>query len=114
MANTPSWQRVCDCRCPRHHGERRTTYRDDDCACTITCATQPTTLLTPDWNCALFLDHTERLWCVTRLPGGQWDWSRAGHIRTDHAAHPASLTIAWHLHQTVALLRDPYQPRHQA
>ncbi len=52
----PPWQRPCDCCCPLHHRQPRVTYNDPGCACTITCATQPLTLLADRWDCALFLD----------------------------------------------------------
>jgi hypothetical protein len=91
--------RLCDCRCPLHHGYQRTTDTDDSCACAITCATQPMTLLAEQWHCALFLDHAADLWFVNRLPGGQWDWSTAGHIDERHDLHNASVAVQRRLRQ---------------
>lgn len=111
MTYTPAWMRLCDCRCPAHHGFRRTTYHDERCACAITCATQPMTLLAEQWNCALFLDHGGDLWFVDPLGPGQWDWSSAGHFREDHEFYDANLVIERQLRQTAAVLRDPLQLR---
>ncbi|MER7457338.1 hypothetical protein [Micromonospora sp. NPDC126480] len=106
MAYTPPWQRLCDCPCPQHHGHQRTTYNDDRCAC-VTCTTQPTTLITEHWNCALFLDLGGDLWFVNRLPGGQWDWPNADHAHEHHDFYAASLSIERQLRQTVT---HPAQP----
>ncbi|MFC3499917.1 hypothetical protein ACFOOK_02865 [Micromonospora krabiensis] len=114
MAYTAPWQRLCDCRCPQHHGYPRTTYHDDRCACAITCATQPTTLIIEQWDCALFLDHRADLWFVNRLPGGQWDWPNADHIHAHHDLYAASLLIERQLHQAIAILQSPPQERGQA
>ncbi|WP_328468852.1 hypothetical protein OHA21_00210 [Actinoplanes sp. NBC_00393] len=82
MTNLPPWQRSCDCRCIAHHQLQRTSYDDPDCACTITCATQPTTLLAEQWGCALFLDKNGDLWAVTHLANSAWDWQHAAQIDT--------------------------------
>ncbi|WP_328853280.1 hypothetical protein OG994_12175 [Micromonospora globbae] len=114
MTQPAPWQRLCDCRCPQHHGYPRTTYHDDRCACAITCATQPTTLIIEHWNGALFLDHGGDLWFVNRLPGGQWDWPNAGHIHEHHDSYAASLVIQRQLHQIVTLLRSRRHDRGEA
>jgi hypothetical protein len=113
MDYTPPWQGLCDCRCPQHHGYERTTYNDERYGCAITCATQPTTLITEHWNCALFLDHGADLWFVNRLPGGQWDWPNADHIHEHHDFYDASLIIERQLRQTVNILRNTYELRRQ-
>ena len=111
MTYTPAWMRRCDCRCPVHHGYQRTTYTDEGCACTITCATQPMTLLAEQWDCALFLDNGGDLWFVNRLPGGQWDWSTADHIHEHHDFYDASLIIGHQLRQTATVLASPSRLR---
>jgi len=90
MSHTSPWMRLCDCRCPTHHGYQRTTYSDEGCACAITCATQPMTLLAEQWNCAMFLDPGGDLWFVCKLPGGQWDWASCGQVHGSCAAPPRS------------------------
>ena len=72
----PPWQRHCDCDCLLHRGQIRITYDDPGCACTITCATQPLTLLTDRWDGALFLDSGGDLWFVVGALAG--DLSRTG------------------------------------
>lgn len=82
MTNSPT-QRVCDCRCPIHHGYRRTTYNTTGCACAITCPTQPMTVLAlvDPWNCALFTHPgTGCLRFVMPLGKDQWDWESANEI----------------------------------
>ncbi|MFC7279601.1 hypothetical protein ACFQS1_37035 [Paractinoplanes rhizophilus] len=74
MTHLMPWQRPCNCRCPVHANGTRLTYDEPDCACTITCVTQPITLLADRWGCALFLDQNGGLWQVPALPGGTWDW----------------------------------------
>ncbi|WP_117214748.1 hypothetical protein [Allorhizocola rhizosphaerae] len=113
MTYTPAWLRRCDCRCPVHHGYERTTYADDGCACTITCTTQPMTLLAEQWNCALFLDIGGDLWFVNRLPGGQWDWATCDHIHEHHDFYDASIIITRQLRQTAAVLANPTQLRRE-
>jgi len=107
MTYTPAWTRRCDCRCPVHHGYQRTTYTDDGCACTITCATQPTTLLAEQWNCALFLDNGGELRFVNRLPGGQWDWANCDHTDEHHDFYGASRIIELHLRHIETILLNP-------
>lgn len=80
MAYTPPWQRVCDCRCIVHHHLPRTTYTEHDCACAITCATQPITLLAGPLECALFLDQEDTLWHVPAMATGNWDWANATQV----------------------------------
>jgi hypothetical protein len=104
MSYTSPVMRLCDCRCPQHHGHQRTTYNDDGCGCAITCATQPMTLLAEQWNCALFLDLAGNLWFVNQLPGGQWDWSNADHVHEHHDFYDASLAIQRQLRTTAEVL----------
>lgn len=111
MTYTPAWRRRCDCRCPVHHGYQRTTCTDGGCACTITCATQPMTLLAEQWNCALFLDEGGDLCFVNRLPGGQWDWSTAGNIHEHDDFYDASLIIQRQLRQIATVLAGPSRLR---
>ncbi|KXK59283.1 hypothetical protein AWW66_25140 [Micromonospora rosaria] len=82
MAYTPPWQRTCDCRCIVHHRRPRTTYTEPDCACAITCATQPLTLVADRWGCALFLDPRGDLWHVPAIANGTWDWAHAAQTGT--------------------------------
>ncbi|MBO4161384.1 hypothetical protein [Micromonospora antibiotica] len=86
MAYTPSWQRLCDCRCIIHHQLPRTTYRESDCACTITCATQPLALLAEPRSRAWFLDRYDTVRHVPAMANGTWDWAYAATIgtRSDH------------------------------
>jgi len=114
MTHLPPWKQLCDCRCPVHHGFQRTTYNDERCACTITCATQPITLIAKQWDCALFLDHGGDLWFVDPLAPGLWDWSSAGHFREDHELYEASRIIERKLRQTATILADPPQLRHDS
>lgn len=106
---TSPFQSLCDCRCPLHHGFERTTYSDDSCACAITCATQPLTLLADQWGCALFLDQDGDLWHVTQLVGGQWEWGGAGEFdsRGDH--YQTSLFIEEQLHLISHALNESIQ-----
>jgi hypothetical protein len=97
----------CDCRGPVHHGHQRTTFKDDACACAITCATQSMTLPAKPCSGALFLDHGGDLWVVDGLAAGQWDWSTAGHIHEQHHLYNASLIIGYYLRQIAAVLRSP-------
>ena len=73
----PAYQRACDCRCPLHHGQLRSTYNDPGCHCLTICASQPMTLLTPQITGALFLDRDDVLWFVPGLEPGHWDWRNA-------------------------------------
>jgi hypothetical protein len=105
MTYTPPWMRLCDCRCPLHHGLRRTTYHDQGCACAITCATQPITLIAEPWGCALFLDpFADFLWTVTKLQGGQWDWDNAGEIDSRSDFVGAGLAIEDQLREVAGIL----------
>jgi len=100
-AYIPRWQRHCDCRCPLHYRSVRVTYNDPGCACTITCATQPLTLLADRWDCALFLDQGGDLWYVPDLSNGAWAWENAGEIDSRSEFYEASVTIE-HLLRTSA------------
>ena len=95
------WQRHCDCRCPLHYRQPRVTYNDPGCTCTITCATQPLTLLADRWNCALFLDAGGDLWFVPALFNGTWAWENAVEIDTRSEFYDAGVTIE-HLLRTAA------------
>jgi hypothetical protein len=66
-----------------HYRSTRITYDNPGCACTITCATQPITLLAERWSCALFLDSSGDLWYVPALPGGAWAWESADSSTAD-------------------------------
>lgn len=101
------WQRPCDCRCPVHHKRTRLAYDEFGCACTITCATQPITLLADRWNCALFLDQAGDLWQVPALTDGTWDWGNAGEIDTRHDFYHASVVIESRLREIVHVLANP-------
>jgi hypothetical protein len=105
MEYTQPWQRVCDCRCIVHHHLPRTTYNEPDCACAITCATQPTTLLANYWSCALFLDQGGNLWRVPAMANGTWDWASAEEIDSQSDHYEASAVIGHLLRQAAHLLR---------
>ncbi|MEV6815116.1 hypothetical protein [Micromonospora sp. NPDC051296] len=104
MAYIQPWRRLCDCRCLVHHQQPRTTYNDPDCACTITCATQPLTLLADPWDCALFLDQSGDLWHVPAMTNGTWDWTYAGEVDSRHDFYDASRLIAHLLRQAAHVL----------
>ncbi|MEV4539337.1 hypothetical protein AB0J82_36750 [Asanoa sp. NPDC049518] len=75
------------------------------CACAITCATQPTTLLAINWNCALFRHpDTGHLWFVNSLGSGQWDWESANEIDPRADQFAAAEVISDHLDQITYLL----------
>jgi hypothetical protein len=76
-----------------HYRATRTTYDDLGCACTITCATQPLTLLADRWDCALFLDSGGDLWYVPALPNGTWAWENAAEIDSRSEYYHASVII---------------------
>ena len=97
----PPWQRSCDCCCPVHHRQLRVTYNDPGCACAITCATQPLTLLADRWNCALFLDPAGDLRFVPAQPNGTWAWENAAEIDSRSEFYDAGVTIE-HLLRTAA------------
>lgn len=105
MTTTPL-TRLCDCRCPLHHGTTRTSYTQPGCACAITCSTQPMTLLAEQWGCALFLDFAGDLWTVTQLHGGQWDWENAGEIDSRSDAYRPSIVVQRHLRTIAEALRQ--------
>ncbi|MEU1756772.1 hypothetical protein ABZ436_29520 [Micromonospora matsumotoense] len=107
MTCSPPWQRLCDCRCIIHHQLPRTTYHEPDCACTITCATQPLTLLAAPWGHALFLDQHGDLWHVPALTNGTWDWAYAATIDTHADHHHATRTIEDLLRRAVHVLTPP-------
>lgn len=100
----PPWQRPCDCRCPLHHRQPRTTYNEPGCGCTITCASQPLTLLADRWGCALFLDQGGDLWYVPALLGGTWSWEDAGQITSRSEYYNASVIIGHLLHAVAHIL----------
>ena len=101
------WQRECDCRCPVHLRRTRRSYDKSGCACTITCATQPITLLANRWNCALFLNQDGALWQVPALTDGTWDWENAGEIDTRHDFYNATVAIAHLLRASAHLMANP-------
>ncbi|MDG4813970.1 hypothetical protein O7628_00410 [Micromonospora sp. WMMD956] len=107
MTYTPPWQRSCDCRCLLHHHLPRTTYDEPDCACTITCATQPLTLLADRWGCTLFLDLAGDLWHVPAMTHGTWDWSNAAEIDTRSDLHNAGRLIEQLLRHVAQVLAAP-------
>jgi hypothetical protein len=85
--------RACDCRCPTHHGQRRTRYDNPRCRCLISCASQPTTLLAPHIGGALFLDRHDTLWHVPGLEPGHWDWRSASQVTAGHPLSEAAELI---------------------
>ncbi|MEU5943801.1 hypothetical protein ABZ807_32660 [Micromonospora sp. NPDC047548] len=104
MAYTHPWRRVCDCRCLVHHHLPRTTYNERDCACAITCVTQPITLLADHWGCALFLDQGGDLWQVPAMANGTWDWESAAEIDSRAGFYGASRVIEHLLRQCAHVL----------
>ncbi|MFI5489240.1 hypothetical protein [Micromonospora echinaurantiaca] len=104
MAHVHPWQRLCDCRCLVHHNLPRTAYNEPGCACTITCATQPLTLLADPWGCVLFLDQGGDLWHVLALANGTFDWDSAGEIDSRSDFYNASVTIEHLLRQAAHVL----------
>jgi hypothetical protein len=103
----PPWQRLCDCTCPVHFRSTRTTYDHAGCACTITCATQPITLLAERWSCALFLDYRGALWHVPVVFHGTWVWQNAGQIDDRSEFYEASVTIEHLLRACAHVLAGP-------
>lgn len=77
MSYTFPNHRLCDCHCPTHHGLSRVAYRESDCTCTITCATQHLSVIVEQWRCALFIDHHDTLIRVPATEDGNWDWANA-------------------------------------
>lgn len=109
MAYTFPWRRVCDCRCPLHYRLPRSTYDELGCACTITCATQPITLLADHWHCALFLNPAGQLWHVPAMPNGTWDWGNAGEIDSRHDTYDDAVIIEHLLRLSAHVLsKHPY------
>ena len=102
-----AWQRPCDCRCPVHYRQTRVTYDESGCACTITCATQPITLLADRWGCALFLNERGDLWHVPALTAGTWDWENAAEIDNRHDFYHASVVLEHLLRASAHLLANP-------
>jgi hypothetical protein len=96
------WQHLCRCRL--HDRSPRTIYDDPGCTCTITCATQPITLLTAGWDCALFLDYGRDLWYVPALRDGFWDWANPGLIDSQFKFYEDSLTIKHQLRASAHVL----------
>jgi hypothetical protein len=101
------WQRPCDCRCSLHFHRTRPTYDEPGCLCTITCATQPITLLADRWDCALFLDSDGDLWQVPALERGTWDWENAAEIDARHDFYDAGAVIEHLLRASAHLLANP-------
>ncbi|GAA1843105.1 hypothetical protein [Asanoa iriomotensis] len=93
MPYTPPRERLCDCRCPLHYRRPRNTYTEAACGCSVTCATQPMTLIVEQWNCALFLDTAGNLLYVDSLGHGSWAWDSAGEIDTRHDFFEASQVL---------------------
>ena len=108
MIYIPPWQRPCDCRCPLHYQRLRTAYDEAGCACTITCASQPLTLLADRWNCALFLHPNGELWHVPAIFHGNWDWEAASKIDTRADFYEASVGIEHLLRLATQLLAIPF------
>jgi hypothetical protein len=102
----PPPHRQCNCRCPLHYRQARLAYNETGCACTITCTTQPITLLADRWDCALFLDQNGDLWYVPALPNGTWAWENAGEIDSRHELYDASVTIAHLLRASANILAN--------
>ncbi len=94
------FEQTCLCRCPAHHGRHRLTYNDPGCHCRITCASQPTTLLTP--HAALFLNYHGDLWSVPRLANDRFDWRRAAPAESN--SEEGAITQL--LHRTADQLRQ--------
>jgi hypothetical protein len=105
MAYTPPWQRLCDCRCPLHHGQTRTEYAEHGCGCLITCATQPMTLIAEQWGYALFLNKDGRLLAVSLIVGGSWEWGYTAEFDNRGDSYHASLIIEHLLHASAVVLR---------
>ncbi|MEU4423553.1 hypothetical protein AB0F81_23235 [Actinoplanes sp. NPDC024001] len=73
--------RLCDCRCPLHHRNSRSSYDSEGCACLMTCSSQPPTLVLQDWGCALFLHpDSGHLWFVMADADGGWEWDHANDV----------------------------------
>lgn len=99
-----AYERACNCRCPVHHSRPRTIYHNPGCHCRATCASQPTTLLAPQINGALFLDRYDTLWYVPGLEPGHWDWRCATPVDIGHPLFATSTLIAEFLRETHAQL----------
>ncbi|MBV1854590.1 hypothetical protein [Catellatospora tritici] len=97
MDYIPPAQRLCDCRCPLHHRLVRTVFNERGCACTITGATQPMTLLIEQWRCALFLT-TEGMHFVNAIEGGQWDWAESGRLDPSYDGFPMGQLLEHLMH----------------
>ncbi|GAA3943213.1 hypothetical protein [Actinoplanes auranticolor] len=103
---SPAYDRTCDCGCPTHHGQPRSTYNHPGCHCLTTCATQPMTLLDPQISGALFLDRDDVLWYVPGLEPGHWDWRNAVPVNAGHPLRDTSDLITGLLRETHARLRS--------
>ncbi|MDG4838345.1 hypothetical protein O7631_17640 [Micromonospora sp. WMMD967] len=104
MTYTPAWGNVCDCRCIVHYRLPRTAYNESGCACTITCATQPLTLLVHQRGRAFFLDQGGDLWQVPAMAVGTWDWDNTTKIDTRADVYDAGLVIEQLLRQAANVL----------
>ena len=91
---------------PLHHGQPRSTYNDPGCHCLTICASQPMTLLTPQFTGALFLDRDDVLCSVPGLEPGHWDWHNATLVDTGHPPADTSKLITDLLRETNAGLRS--------
>ncbi|MER7006299.1 hypothetical protein ABT297_25095 [Dactylosporangium sp. NPDC000555] len=105
-----AYERACDCTCPIHHGQPRTTYTDPGCFCLATCASQPMTVLAPQIGGALFLDAHDALWFVPALEPGHWDWRYATAVDIGHPLFETSTQIADFLHDTHLMLLPLVHP----
>jgi len=106
MSYTSPVMHLCDCRCPVHHGYQRLTCNDEGCACAITCATQPMTLLAEHWGCALFLDTAGDIWTVGLLASSQWEWEQAGEIDSRSEFYHPALAIERKLREIAQILNE--------
>lgn len=91
---------ACDCGCPAHHSQTRSTYNDPSCHCLTICASQPMTLLAPQINSAMFLDRSNVLWYVPGLEPGHWDWRNASPVSTGHPLYASCDVISDLLYRT--------------
>jgi hypothetical protein len=86
MYRTPvrAYDRDCDCQCPAHRGQPRSTDNDPACRCLTICTSQPMTLLAPQINAAVFLDRPDELWYVPGVEPGHWDLHNAALVGAGH------------------------------
>ena len=85
----------------------RPAYDAVGCACSLTCSTQPVTVVVRQWRCALFLHPVSgRLWFVMSTDDGKWDWESANEIDDRADAYETSRTIEMSLHRIVAAVAE--------